>query len=117
MTFWKEMFFYTPQLLYQLYDGYTGTSLYENWSLTALNPLFTSLCVVIMGIYEQDKSPQVLLERPELYGYGQKNTGLNFKKALVWMISAFTEGTIAWLICWAAYGIFHQTGDNGLFAF
>ena len=30
-TFWKEMFFYMMQALYQRCDGYTGTSLYEMW--------------------------------------------------------------------------------------
>jgi phospholipid-translocating ATPase len=42
LTFWKEMFFYMMQALYQRYNGYTGTSLYEMWSLTVLNTLFTS---------------------------------------------------------------------------
>lgn len=49
LTFWKEMFFYMMQALYQRYNGYTGTSLYESWSLTVLNTLFTSLCVIIPG--------------------------------------------------------------------
>lgn len=32
-TFWKEMLFYLTQALYQHCTGYTGTSLYEQWSL------------------------------------------------------------------------------------
>lgn len=39
LTFWKEMFFYMMQALYQRHNGYTGTSLYESWSLTVLNTL------------------------------------------------------------------------------
>lgn len=39
LTFWKEMFFYMMQALYQRHNGYTGTSLYEAWSLTVLNTL------------------------------------------------------------------------------
>lgn len=34
LTFWKEMFFYMMQALFQRYNGYTGSSLYEMWSLT-----------------------------------------------------------------------------------
>lgn len=49
LTFWKEMFFYMMQALYQRYTGYTGSSLYESWSLTVLNTLFTSLCVIVPG--------------------------------------------------------------------
>jgi phospholipid-translocating ATPase len=50
-TFWKEMLFYLPTALYQGCVGYTGTSLYESWSLTALNTLFTSLCVIVPGVW------------------------------------------------------------------
>ena len=50
-TFWKEMLFYLTQALYQCYAGYTGTSLYESWSLALFNTLFTSLPVIFMGMY------------------------------------------------------------------
>src|SRR5262249_20344064 len=33
-TFWKEMLFYLVQAVYQRWNGYTGTSLYEPWSLS-----------------------------------------------------------------------------------
>ena len=39
-TFWKEMLFYLTQALYQRYAGYTGTSLYESWSLSMFNTLY-----------------------------------------------------------------------------
>jgi len=33
------MLFYLTQALYQRYAGYTGTSLYESWSLSMFNTL------------------------------------------------------------------------------
>ncbi|RLL94188.1 hypothetical protein CFD26_103788 [Aspergillus turcosus] len=117
MTFWKEMFFYMMQALYQRYNGYTGTSLYESWSLTVLNTLFTSLCVIIMGMFEQDLSADTLLAVPELYTYGQSNAGLNLRKYLAWMICATAEGMVVWFFSWAAYGVFGNPTDQGLFAF
>lgn len=36
-TFWKEFLFYLTQALYQRWVGYTGTSLYESWSLSMFN--------------------------------------------------------------------------------
>lgn len=103
-TFWKEMFFYLPTALYQRYNGYTGTSLYESASLTVFNTLFTSLAVIIPGIWEQDLSAETLLAVPELYVYGQRNLGLNVRKYLVWMIAAASEGVGVWFIVWAGYG-------------
>jgi len=115
-TFWKEMFFYMMQALYQRSNGYTGTSLYENWSLTVLNTLFTSLCVIVPGIFEQDLKADTLLAVPELYVYGQRNMGLNLPKNIAWILLATAEGMILWFVSWAAFDFFHQTGDNGLFA-
>ncbi|KAI1339124.1 P-type ATPase [Xylariaceae sp. FL0016] len=115
-TFWKEMFFYLPTALYQRSNGYTGTSLYESWSLTVFNTLFTSLCVMCMGIFEQDLSAETLLAVPELYVHGQKNSELNVARFLRWMASAAAEGVWVWLGMWASYGVFGQARDDGLFA-
>ncbi|KAK5132392.1 hypothetical protein LTR08_009122 [Meristemomyces frigidus] len=114
-TFWKEMFFYMMQAMYQRHNGYTGTSLYENWSLTVLNTLFTSLCVIVPGIFEQDLKAETLLAVPELYIFGQKNMGLNMPKYLSWMVLATAEGMVVWFVSWASFSM-NRFGDHGLFA-
>lgn len=117
-TFWKEMFFYIPTEIFSRYTGYTGTSLYEMWSLTVLNTLFTSLAVILPGIWEKDLSAETLLAVPELYVYGQFHKGLNPTKFLGWMIAAGVEGVLVFFGCWAAFGVWGQLGahsDNGLF--
>ncbi|KFG87700.1 P-type ATPase [Metarhizium anisopliae] len=116
-TFWKEMFFYLPTAQYQRYNGYTGTSLYQATSLTVFNTLFTSLCTICMGIWEQDLSAETLLAVPELYVYGQRNMGLNAWKYARWMFLAAVEGVIAWYGVWAGYGWISPTArDEGLYA-
>ncbi|KAK5708004.1 drs2 neo1 protein [Elasticomyces elasticus] len=115
-TFWKEMFFYMMQALYQHHNGYTGTSLYENWSLTVLNTLFTSLCVIVPGIFEQDLKADTLLAVPELYVYGQRNMGLNLPYYLRWVVLGTVQGIIVWFVSWAAWSRFAKMSDHGLFA-
>ncbi|KAK0372614.1 phospholipid-translocating P-type ATPase [Colletotrichum limetticola] len=115
-TFWKEMFFYLPTALYQRYNGYTGTSLYEMASLTVFNTLFTSLCVICLGIWEQDLSADTLLAVPELYVYGQRNMGLNLAKYAGWMLSAAIQGVMAYWGVWAGYVWFAHSSDQGLYA-
>ncbi|KAI1194596.1 hypothetical protein F5X97DRAFT_310732 [Nemania serpens] len=116
-TFWKEMFFYLPTAMYQRYNGYTGTSLYESYSLTVLNILFTSLCVLNMGIFEQDLRAETLLAVPELYVHGQRNRELNFPRFISWITAAVIDGTLVWVLIWLGYNVFGQPRDNGLFAF
>ncbi|XP_044724674.1 haloacid dehalogenase-like hydrolase domain-containing protein [Hirsutella rhossiliensis] len=116
-TFWKEMFFYLPTAQYQRYNGYSGTSLYQEVSLTVFNTLFTSLCTICMGIWEQDLSADTLLAVPELYIYGQRNLGLNMWKYLRWMFLAAVEGIIVWHGVSAGYGwISPGARDEGLYA-
>ncbi|KAM0462983.1 hypothetical protein ACHAPV_003108 [Trichoderma viride] len=116
-TFWKEMFFYLPAAQYQRYNGYTGTSLYQSASLTVFNTLFTSLCTICMGIWEQDLCAETLLAIPELYIFGQRNKGLNFWKYMRWMLLAAIEGVIAWNGIWAGYGwVSPAAKDENLYA-
>ncbi|KAL2022829.1 hypothetical protein VTK56DRAFT_4360 [Thermocarpiscus australiensis] len=117
-TFWKEAFFYLPAALHQRTAGAgcTGTSLYEPWSLTVLNVLFTSLCVIVPGVWEQDLRAETLLAVPELYVFGQRDRGLNMGKYVAWMVNAAGEGTLAWFLCFVMYGKLNPVRDNGLFA-
>ncbi|GAB7359682.1 hypothetical protein MBLNU230_g6859t1 [Neophaeotheca triangularis] len=115
-TFWKEFFFYMMQACYQRHVGYTGTSLYEQWSLTVLNTLFTSLCTIVPGIFERDLSTTTLLAVPELYIYGQRNLGLNLPKYLAWIAGATAEGLCVWYVSWRLFGLYSLAGDNNIFA-
>ncbi|KAL2163003.1 hypothetical protein VTH06DRAFT_6839 [Thermothelomyces fergusii] len=102
-TFWKEVIFYLLQAHYQRYNGYTGTSLFESTSLTVFNTIFTSLPVIVPGIFERDLSAETLLAVPELYAFGQRCRGFNFKQYLGWMFMAVAESVI---IFYGAYYIY-----------
>ena len=116
-TFWKEMLFYLTQALFQRYAGYTGTSLYESWSLSMFNTLFTSLPVIFMGVFEQDLSSNTLLAVPELYSsLGPRNAGFNIPLYLGWVFMASSQAVIVYFIILGLYGQALFTLDNGLFA-
>ncbi|KAF2762871.1 phospholipid-translocating P-type ATPase [Pseudovirgaria hyperparasitica] len=115
-TFWKEMLFYMTQALYQRYAGYTGTSLYESWSLSMFNTLFTSLPVIFIGIFEKDLAASTLLAVPELYTKGQRNGGFNFKLYLGWMFMGVAEAMVVWWTMWGLYGEVDFSRDSTLFA-
>ncbi|KAJ1822207.1 drs2 neo1 protein, partial [Coemansia sp. RSA 2599] len=73
-TFYKCMAFYITQLIFQFYTGFSGTSLFESWTLSMYNTLFSILPVLVVGIFEQDLRPETLLNYPELYrDMGPKN--------------------------------------------
>lgn len=116
-TFWKEMLFYLTQALYQRYAGYTGTSLYESWSLSLFNTLFTSLPVIFVGIFEQDLSASTLMAVPELYhSLGHRNGGFKIKIYLAWVAMAASQAVIVFFIMLGLFGQTIFTTDNGLYA-
>ncbi|KAK3685126.1 hypothetical protein B0T22DRAFT_516968 [Podospora appendiculata] len=115
-TFWKEVVFYLVQAQFQRYNGYTGTSIFEPASLTVFNTLFTSLPVILLGIFEKDLSAETLLAVPELYTYGQQNRGFNIKNYIGWMCMAVIESVLIFYFMYSIYGISLYPADTSLFA-
>ncbi|CZR57136.1 related to P-type ATPase [Phialocephala subalpina] len=113
-TFWKELMFYLIQALYQKWNGYTGTSLFESTSLTVFNTLFTSLPVIFLGVFEQDLNAATLLAVPELYTMGQRNQGFNIKKYVAWMFMAVSESMVIYFTMFGLFGEALFTRDDNL---
>jgi phospholipid-translocating ATPase len=104
-TFYKEMLFYLTQAMYQGYCGYTGTSLHEQWSLSMFNTLFTSLPVLVIGIFDKDLSATTLLAVPELYTKGQKNAAFNFRLYFGWMFIAVVQALMCFFFPVYVFGL------------
>ncbi|KAI9846365.1 MAG: hypothetical protein M1838_001316 [Thelocarpon superellum] len=115
-TFWKEMLFYLTQALYQRWNGYTGTSLYESWTLTMFNTLFTSLPVLAIGIFEQDLLPSTLLAVPELYARGRLSEAFNLRVYLSWVFMAVTEAILIFFLMLILYGLPLSGRDTDVYA-
>jgi phospholipid-translocating ATPase len=107
--------FYLTQALYQRSVGYTGTSLYESWSLSMFNTLFTSLPVIFMGVFEKDLSASTLLAVPELYTKGQRNGGFNIRVYLSWMFMASAEAMIVYFVMLSLWGESRWKVDESIF--
>lgn len=111
------MTFYLTQAFYQHYTGFSGTSLYEPWSLSMFNTLFTSLPVIFLGIFEQDLLPATLIAVPELYTKGQRSGGFNVRIDAGWTFMAATEAVTIFFTAKALWGEFAGlAGDQGVYA-
>lgn len=87
-TFYKETMFYISQMIFQNWTMFSGTSLYEPWSLSMFNTLFTSLPVLCIGMFQKDLKASTLLAIPELYTFGRLSQGFNFKLFVQWLFFA-----------------------------
>ncbi|KAI8711636.1 Phospholipid-transporting ATPase [Fusarium sp. LHS14.1] len=114
-TFWKEIFIYLPQALFQDRAGVTGTSLYYPSSLIFVSFL-TAASMVIIGTWEQDLNARTLEAVPELYAYGQRGEGLNVATFFSWAGNAFFAGLLVFQASFMGYADTDIIDDNGLFA-
>ena len=116
-TLWKEMVFFLTQALFQRWNGFTGTSLYEPLSLTTFNTLFTSLPVMIIGIFEKDLAASTLLAVPELYRtMGPKNGGFHIWIYFGWTAMAVAESMIVYFCMLTFFANAAIMKDNTLFS-
>ncbi|RSL91781.1 hypothetical protein CEP51_000125 [Fusarium floridanum] len=114
-TFWKEIFIYLPQALFQDRAGVTGTSLYYPPSLIFVGFL-TAASMVIIGTWERDLDARTLEAIPELYAYGQRGEGLNATTFVSWVGNAFFAGLLVFQASFMGYADAEIIDDNGLFA-
>ncbi|CAH6720416.1 probable phospholipid-transporting ATPase Dnf3p [[Candida] jaroonii] len=104
-TFYKELIFYLTQALYQRYTLFSGSSVYESWSLSMFNTLFTSLPVLVVGIFDKDLKPATLLAVPELYAKGRLYQAFNLKVFVSWMVLAALQSVGISFLSWHLWAL------------
>lgn len=115
-TFWKETFFYLIQAHFQRFNGYSGTSLVESWSLTLFNSVFTSLPVIFLGVFDKDLQASTLLAVPELYTFGQQGRGFSFMQFFGWSLMGIASSFIVFYFVEEEYRLALFTEDTNVFA-
>ena len=55
-------------------NAFTGKNLYEEWTLSVFNVIFASLPVITFAILDEDVGKTFVLNNPQLYVEGQKNS-------------------------------------------
>ncbi|ORY01483.1 phospholipid-translocating P-type ATPase [Basidiobolus meristosporus CBS 931.73] len=90
-TFYKCVTFYLTQFFFQAFTGFSGTSLYEQWTLSLYNTLFSALPVLVLGMFEKDLNAETLLRFPSLYRTGQNNEMFNLRIFWIWMVNGVIQ--------------------------
>ena len=55
------------QFCFNLLNGFTGQSLYDNWCLSLWNVTWTFLPILVYAVLDRDVSPESVLANPLLY--------------------------------------------------
>ncbi|XP_065643609.1 phospholipid-transporting ATPase IF isoform X3 [Hydra vulgaris] len=102
--FYKNIAFITPQFFFQLYNGYSGQPLYAGVFLTTFNILFTSMPILLYGIFEKDLKEETLMDHPILYRELVKNANLSWKKFAHWVLAGLWHAIVIFFGVKFVYG-------------
>eukprot|EP00762_Andalucia_godoyi_P004804 ANDGO_07205.mRNA.1 Phospholipid-transporting ATPase 3 len=72
-SFYKNSAMFLTQLWFIFYNGFSGTSLYERWTLVMFNVVFSAFPILAFGIFDRDVSERAALRFPRLYLQGRDN--------------------------------------------
>lgn len=85
--------------MFTFVNGFSGTTLFESYLGAAWNVLFTSLPILVVGVWDRDVSDPLALTFPVIYGPGQRNSGFNAGKVVAWLTLAAFHALAAALVC------------------
>lgn len=101
--FYKNIIFSFTLFWYGIYDNFDGSYLYDYSYVTLYNLAFTSLPVILLGIFDQDVPAKVALLVPQLYYSGILRTDWTETKFWIYMIDGLYQSAIAFFYPLALY--------------
>lgn len=101
-SFYKAVMFGVVQSVYQYWTGFSGTSFFGSFELTAFNNIWTLLPMISL-LFEKDISDNFLYRDPSLYDKLRNPLKLT-PYNLTWFFVALYQGFIVMLISYALTG-------------
>uniref|UniRef100_A0A2C9JYJ6 Phospholipid-transporting ATPase n=1 Tax=Biomphalaria glabrata TaxID=6526 RepID=A0A2C9JYJ6_BIOGL len=107
--FYKNFAFTLCHFWFAFFCGFSAQTLFDPFFISLYNVFYTSLPVLVLGIFDQDVNDSYCLRYPKLYEPGMKNTLFN-KKVFSWSVA---EGVISSLVLFfIPYGTFLMGVDS-----
>lgn len=100
LSFYKNIFFSTTQICFQFFCFASGTTLHDQWIVTAWNSILTLFPPFLYGIFERDLEERTVLQFPSVYKTNRNNRLFSMRTVL--------EFTIAYSV-WHALVVFFMT--------
>lgn len=72
-SFYKNTTMFLCQLWFVFFNGFSGQTLFEKWSMAMYNLIFTAFPILAYAVFDRDVSDVAALRFPKLYGQGRDN--------------------------------------------
>lgn len=95
-SFYKNIALYVIELWFAIISAWSGQAIFERWSLSFYNVLFTAAPPLVIGLFDRVCSAEIMLNNPELYRE-QWNT-FSIKLFWLWVLSAIWHSLILFVL-------------------
>ncbi|KNC48318.1 uncharacterized protein AMSG_04549 [Thecamonas trahens ATCC 50062] len=100
--FYKNMALTLIPFWFVFFNGFSGQTFVERWTIAMYNTLFTALPIITMGLYDQVLRRTSLLQYPKLYYRGQDNKYFDGWAFASWVASAVFHSIVFFFFVEAA---------------
>jgi len=127
--FYKNMLFTLPQFFFAFINGFSGTTIYDDYYVTTYNLVFTALPLLVKAVLEKDvdykirlpkakitksklyvESPKIKAYIPPLYGYNKKGLIFTYPNFVYWVGKGVFMAVILFLF--AIFGVDNTSIDS-----
>ncbi|KAL1915917.1 uncharacterized protein VTP21DRAFT_6305 [Calcarisporiella thermophila] len=111
--FYKNVALYLTQFWYAIFNGFSGQTLYESWTLASFNVFFTILPPFVIGLFEQFVSAKMLDKYHQMYTLGLTNEFFNQKRFWGWLANALFHSLILFFCGYLSFNDDIILGQSG----
>ncbi|RAH66774.1 phospholipid-translocating P-type ATPase domain-containing protein [Aspergillus aculeatinus CBS 121060] len=112
--FYKNLVWTLALFWYSIYNDYDGSYLFDYTYIVLVNVAFTSLPVILMGIFDQDVDDKVSLAVPQLYMRGIERKEWSQLKFWLYMADGLYQSIICFFMPYLLYSPATFVHHNGL---
>ena len=92
--FYKNLFMSIGQFFFSFFNGFSGQKYYTEAGIQMFNVLFTSIPILLLGIYDTDISYATVKEKSHIYIDCVKNCYFSTIRFWFWLLQAIIEGAL-----------------------
>ncbi|KAF1991080.1 phospholipid-translocating P-type ATPase [Aulographum hederae CBS 113979] len=97
-SFYKNIALFMTQFWYSFQNAFSGEVIFESWTLSFYNIIFTVLPPFVLGIFDQFVSARLLDRYPQMYQLSQKGVFFKMHSFFSWILNGFYHSLILYWV-------------------
>jgi phospholipid-transporting ATPase len=111
-SFYKNIALFMTQFWYSFQNAFSGQIIFESWTLTFYNVLFTAMPPFVFGIFDQFISARLLDRYPQLYQLSQSGAFFKMHSFWSWVANGFYHSLVLYF-CSQAFMLWDWPQEDG----